>query len=132
LFSEIGYKAEGRILQSQHYGVPQKRKRIIIICIRSDLPFSPSDLYPQPITPYEDMQISAFDAISDLETIECSDDAEYVDVQSGSTYLKYLKGDISISEYISMIYDQSSRNESILTRKLTNATANSQLPLFDL
>lgn len=33
VFSELGYKLEGRVLNSKDYGVPQSRKRIIIVGI---------------------------------------------------------------------------------------------------
>ena len=47
MFSEIGYVTEGRLLVTSEYAVTQKRKRVILICVREDLGISPSILYPK-------------------------------------------------------------------------------------
>lgn len=105
LFSELGYNTEGRKLLSNHYGVPQRRKRVIILCTRKDLSIMPSDLYPDPITPYDDQQITAYETIYDLEKIECSETAKY-DSSYSSPMLQYLKGEITADNYIEKIIIQ--------------------------
>lgn len=100
LFSELGYNTEGRALMTNEYAVPQKRKRVIIICTREDLNINPADLYPTKITPNEADQISAYDTIADLENVECSDSAKYVDYQD-SDLMQLFKGKISYAEYVS-------------------------------
>jgi len=52
------------------YGVPQKRKRVIVIGVRNDLNISPESLYPDKITESKETQITVKDAIGDLEKIE--------------------------------------------------------------
>ena len=77
LFNSLGYNTEGRILYAHKYAVPQKRKRVIILCVRNDMNINASDLFPVEITGSENRQVTAFDAISDLEKVPCSEDAKY-------------------------------------------------------
>ena len=86
-FTEAGYQVEGRLLMANDYGVPQKRKRLIIIGVRNDLNINPSELYPDVI----EKQITAFDAIGDLENIPCSADATYDETVKQSKFVKYLR-----------------------------------------
>jgi DNA (cytosine-5)-methyltransferase 1 len=102
LFSELGYEAEGRLLHAVQYGAPQKRKRVIILCIRKDLKISPSDVYPKPITPEEENQITVKDTIFDLENVECSESARYVSDYS-SPIIKFFKGEFGAEEYCKTI-----------------------------
>lgn len=102
LFSELGYNTEGRTLLASEYGVPQKRKRVIIICTRNDLAISPTVLYPDPITKENNSQITARDTISDLENVECGEAAKYVDVDE-SELLKFFKGKITYESYINSV-----------------------------
>lgn len=106
LFAELGYNCEGRKLMANNYGVPQKRKRVIILCTRKDLSILPKDLYPSYITPNESNQITAKDTIGDLESIPCSENAVY---KSGnqSDILQYFRGKISINDFIKKITDDS-------------------------
>ena len=60
LFSELGYNTEGRKLMANHYGAPQRRKRVIILCTRKDLSVLPTDLFPGYITPNLDRQTTAY------------------------------------------------------------------------
>lgn len=114
MFSEIGYKTEGRLLKTQYFGVPQKRKRVIIICIKNDIPILTSDLFPISITTNESSQITAKDAIYDLEKIECSEQAKY-DRISYSKYVAMLKGEISQDLFLKEI---SSINDTLFTKEL--------------
>lgn len=102
MFSELGYNTEGRVLATNLYGVPQKRKRVIIICTQKEMQYSPSDLYPKPITKNEQDQTSAFDAIGDLELIECSDNAQRPK-KPHSIYTKWVYEEISTSDFISTV-----------------------------
>lgn len=99
LFSELSYNTEGRTLLASDYAVPQRRKRVIIICTRQDLGVDPSDLFPRPITTNGN-QVTARDTISDLENVECGNNARYSKVDE-SEILKFFKGTISYDEYIS-------------------------------
>ena len=99
LFSELGYETEGRALMTNEYAVPQKRKRVIIICTRKDLDINPNELYPTKTTPNELEQVTAFDTISDLESVPCSDDAQYINCNE-SNIVQFFKGKIEYYEYV--------------------------------
>lgn len=101
LFTELGYNTEGRTLMASDYAIPQKRKRVIIICTRHDIAISPSELFPLPITVDESHQVTAKETIADLETVPCNDAAKYVD-SNESDILKFFKGKISYEEYLNL------------------------------
>ena len=105
LFSELGYATEGRKLLASEYGVPQKRKRVIIICTRKDLNILPANLYPEPLTVEENQQITAKETISDLENVPCDENAKYskASVESCSAILKFLLGKYSYGQYVDAI-----------------------------
>jgi len=97
LFSKLGYNTEGRTLTATDYAVPQKRKRVIIICTRNDMNVLPSELFPSPIT--EKKQVTARETIYDLETVECKETSKYVEGYDFDI-LNFLKKKISYDEYI--------------------------------
>lgn len=111
LFSELGYNTEGRTLLTSEYGVPQKRKRVIIICTRNDLAILPTVLYPDPITKEDNSQITARDTISDLENVECGETAKYVDADE-SEVLKFLKGKTTYESYVNSVKTNIENEES--------------------
>lgn len=71
LLNNLGYVCEGRLLNTAHYGVPQKRKRVIILGVHKDFiaPHKIEDFFPIPSTKDESQQVTAFEAISDLEKV---------------------------------------------------------------
>ena len=50
--NEVGYKVQYRVLTSRDYGIPQSRKRLYIVGIRSDLPTTYSFPPPQKLTTF--------------------------------------------------------------------------------
>ncbi len=105
LFSELGYYTEGRKLMANHYGVPQRRKRVIILCTRKDLGVLPSDIFPAPITPNPDKQITAYDTIFDLENVPCEEHAKY-NSNYESSILQFLKGTSAADDYLESVTDR--------------------------
>lgn len=99
MFSEIGYNAEGRLMQMHLFGVPQKRKRVILICVRKDLEIKLSELFPTPITIDTEQQITARMTISDLEKIACGETASYDDTEY-SDFIAMLKGEITTEAFL--------------------------------
>ncbi len=71
LLSDLGYVCEGLLLNTAHYGVPQKRKRVIILGVHKDLmgDHRIEEFFPHPFTKDESQQVSAFEAIADLENV---------------------------------------------------------------
>lgn len=70
-FDKNGYNVQYHVLNAADYGVPQTRKRVIIIGIRKDLGtnsdvFYPRGLYSQDSTSKDEMWVTAKDAIDDL------------------------------------------------------------------
>lgn len=102
LFSELGYRTEGRTLMANEYGVPQRRKRVIVICTRNDLSLPPAELFPPAVTEDPGLQMTAFDCIADLENIPCGENAMASDAIF-SPLLKLFKGYITLEEYIGML-----------------------------
>ena len=102
LFSELGYNCLGRLLNTSDYGVPQRRKRVIIICTKKGLDFEPSQLFPEIITSDEKSKTTAFQAIGDLENVPCGDDIIYK-AESQSDFVKTLEGKIPYSAFIKSI-----------------------------
>lgn len=77
-------------------------ERVIIICTRNDLSILPATLFPEPITKEHNRQITAKDAIYDLENVECGKTAKYKDVDE-SEIVKLFKGKLSYKAYIDSI-----------------------------
>lgn len=117
LFSEIGYFCEGRLLYANQYCVPQKRKRVIIICTRKDLNILPSEVFPNKVTPSEKSQVTAYQTIHDLDSISCSEESKYTSSYT-SDIINYLKGDISIDDYLNT-FSNSSDQENVETIQTT-------------
>lgn len=85
-------KSEGKILYSHKYAVPQKRKRVIIMCVRNDMNIQACDLFPAETSGSETKQITAYDAISDFEKVPCSEDAKYCNDALRSNFAKEMMG----------------------------------------
>lgn len=102
LFSELGYNCLGKLLNTSDYGVPQRRKRVIIICTKKELSYSPADLFPKAVTVDENAKTTALQAIGDLEKIPCSDDITY-NAESQSDFVKVLEGKIPYPTFIKSI-----------------------------
>ena len=117
LFTELGYNTEGRTLMASDYAIPQKRKRVIIICTRNDMDVDPRELFPKPITAEEFNQVTARETIADLENVPCDDTAKYVE-GDGSDVLEFFKGHITYEEYVTLKipYSEVSEKEQVEER----------------
>ena len=136
LFSELGYNTEGRKLSTNNYGVPQRRKRVIILCTRKDIGVLPSEIFPKEITPNEDSQITAYQTIFDLEQVVCSENARY-NSSYESEFTQYLKHKLSIDTYLNKIQDNgekinTSKNALEYESVFIDNKKPVQLSLFDL
>jgi len=70
-FDNIGYNINWKIVNSADYGVPQLRKRVIIVGVRKDINFQYK--FPQPIYK-KDKYITIKDAIFDLPREYCNEE----------------------------------------------------------
>jgi DNA-cytosine methyltransferase len=94
-FRLLGYNIEGRKMYAAKFGVPQKRKRVVIIGL---LKGSPEKCFPQEIITNENNYISVSEAISDLPPIEKTS-KKVISSKQESFYQKFLKGEISIFDF---------------------------------
>jgi DNA (cytosine-5)-methyltransferase 1 len=61
--NSLGYRAEMQILRAENFGIPQERRRIVIIATRTGAPISfPNPTHGPGLLPY----VTMWDAISDL------------------------------------------------------------------
>lgn len=102
-FSELGYKMHGKKLLAVKFGVPQKRKRVVMIGV---LKGNPEKCYPQEIITNENNYISVKDAISNLPSIKVNGGENILqkEVASNSFYQKFISGKISPKEYEKMLF----------------------------
>lgn len=109
MFRGMGYEAEGRTLMASEYSVPQKRERVIIICVRSDLHVSVSELFPRTTSVEESHYITVRDAISDLEPVSCENPI-YTESENRSEYLKLMRGETTFGEYLEKVSSVSGKD----------------------
>ena len=72
-FSELGYRVEGRTLAAVEFGVPQRRKRVLII---GRLQGSPGDLFPESRLKHPAQHVTVRDALSDLPDLDVGGGAD--------------------------------------------------------
>lgn len=111
LFQDLGYKIEMQLLDFSDYAVPQKRKRVIIIGVLKEETIEPIELFPDKITDKEEMKVSTFDAIVDIETNEM-----YPYKFENNTLLnQYFTNQISIEEYLNTIKSSNMKQLSLFS-----------------
>ena len=92
-FRDLGYIVEGKKMHAVRFGVPQKRKRVIIIGL---LKGDPKKCFPKEIITDENNYISVEEAIGDLPPIIKKTKFS----KKNSFYQKLLKGKLSIAEFL--------------------------------
>jgi len=98
-FRDLGYKLDGRKLHAVKYGVPQKRKRVVMIGV---LEGDPSKCYPSEIFQNEDQYLTVREAIDDLPEIVVNGGSHVIEKETKpkSSYQKFLAGLITIEEFM--------------------------------
>ncbi|MFZ2970473.1 MAG: DNA (cytosine-5-)-methyltransferase [Minisyncoccia bacterium] len=101
-FSELGYKMHGKKMLAVKFGVPQKRKRVVIIGV---LKGNPEKCYPQEIIIDENKYISVKNAIGNLPSIEVNGGENIFKkkIDPKSLYQEFLAGNISPKKYEEML-----------------------------
>lgn len=98
-FRELGYKLDGRKLHAVRYGVPQKRKRVVMIGV---LEGDPNGCYPEELFQEEGQYLTVREAIEDLPEITVNGGSHIIDSETDQKYgyQKFLAGKISIDEFV--------------------------------
>ena len=84
----LGYTTSSFILDSSHYGIPQKRKRFFLVGTKNGKKIYP----PEPI---EDIKLTVKDAISDLPSLENKDESKMYLSQPKNKYQQKLRANSS-------------------------------------
>jgi site-specific DNA-cytosine methylase len=98
-FSALGYKMHGEKIHAVKFGVPQKRKRVIIIGVKKG---NPRDCFPKSILE-EDKFITVKDAIGNLSNINCNENSLKIVIKPQGIYQKFLSGVIKPSDFLKNI-----------------------------
>lgn len=113
-FGKLGYQLKVKKLNSEDYGVPQLRRRVIIVGHKNDVEFE----FPKPVI---QNPITVNDAIINLPILGVNDGVETLhinDYHPISIYERWLLKDISTEEFLNM---------SILDKSLKNHTTQGEL-----
>ncbi len=101
-FRKLGYTVAGHKLHAVAFGVPQKRKRVIII---GTLKGDPEAVFPEPFVANEEDYITTENAIGDLFTVEVSDSYSSTKMTTKPTHFfqKFARGLLSPQNYIKLL-----------------------------
>jgi DNA-cytosine methyltransferase len=96
-FEKLGYKLAGHKVRAVEYGVPQKRKRMILIGVKMG---NPEDLFPEALIKEESSYITVKDAISNLADIGAGENLINVTLKPQTSYQRLMAGLISPEEFL--------------------------------
>lgn len=101
-FSDLGYRMAGRKIHAVKYGVPQKRKRVVIIGL---LDGNPEECYPEELISEENKYTTVKEAISNLPEIEINGGTDSLDIDLGasSNYQKFMAGKIIPEKFLNSL-----------------------------
>jgi DNA-cytosine methyltransferase len=101
-FTELGYNFFGKKILAVRYGVPQKRKRVIMIGVKVG---DPKQCFPEELIKEESSYTTVKDAISDLPSLKINggENKDNTKTKSISWYQKFLSGKIEVEELIKNI-----------------------------
>ena len=102
-FTELGYWLHGEKMQAAEFGVPQKRKRVIIIGTKNGV--DPSSCFPSKLLNDDQRYMTVGSAIGDFPRIEANGGADIMNFSSSprSTYQAFMRGMIKVEEFITSI-----------------------------
>ena len=108
-FSSLGYTLHGEKLFATWFGVPQKRKRVIIIGVRNG---SPKECYPKPLFLDERLFTTTQEAIGNLPSIPMGGGEREVvlSLPTATDYQRFIEGEITFSDYYHMLQKRSDNN----------------------
>lgn len=131
-FNSIGYEVEVKILNSDDYGVPQKRRRAIFIGNRVGIPIE----FPLPTHSRDGIDLKSFvtvgEAIDDLPPLGerfGENEATYIP-SNNLPYQQYMRGDITFEEYQADIHTDLKKEERLLYNHWTSKSKGMTLERF--
>lgn len=119
-FSTLGYNVSSQVLNACNFGVPQRRKRVIITGSLKKNFFLNID----PLIEDESNFVTVKDAISNLQNINASNiETEiYAFLEMHSTYQKYLNETISIESYLNSISNiEAFKSKTLFSKSLLSS-----------
>lgn len=131
-FNAIGYEVEVKILNSDDYGVPQRRRRAIFIGNRVGVPIT----FPLPTHSKDGLDLKSFvtvgEAIDDLPLlVEGFGENEMTYIPSNNLpYQQYMRGDITFEEYQANIHRKLNKEERMLHNHWTSKSKGTTLDRF--
>ncbi|MFH1656941.1 MAG: DNA (cytosine-5-)-methyltransferase [bacterium] len=98
-FKKLGYSVVGHKLHTAMFGIPQKRKRVVII---GTLKGDPESFFPKAIISDEQKYVTTKEAISDLFDVQaCKQDGPIrLKTKPSSIFQKFVRGFITPQEYL--------------------------------
>ncbi|MFA5113740.1 MAG: DNA (cytosine-5-)-methyltransferase [Candidatus Margulisiibacteriota bacterium] len=93
-FTQLGYKIHGKKMHAVRYGIPQKRKRVVIIGL---LKGDPESCFPKELFIDESKYTTVQEAIGDLPPINKTRKQR---IKNVSTYQRFIRGQITAEDYI--------------------------------
>lgn len=99
-FKVLGYKLAGKKIHAVMYGVPQKRKRIVLIGVKKG---NPENLFPDPIIEDERKFVSVRDAIGNLRDVPIGDLITSQEIMPQTDYQRMMAGLMHPMEFIKTI-----------------------------
>jgi len=91
-FKSLGYNLNGKKIHAVKYGVPQKRKRVVMIGVLND---NPDKYFPEELLKNDYEYIKVEEAIGDLPSLEKKTSIK----KATSSYQKFLRGKMSILDF---------------------------------
>jgi len=101
-FSKLGFTLHGKKMHAVQFGVPQKRKRVVIIGVKTG---NPELCFPENLLVDEQDYTTVDCAISDLPKIKVNGGEQVINLSSkpNSKYQKFMRGEISAEDFIKSI-----------------------------
>lgn len=101
-------------VSADQYGVPQRRRRVIIVGFRRLQPFQiPAPPLDQSLG--DKAPVSVFEALSDLPPLEAGEDGSALDYVSAPTtyYQKLMRGQLPVPDYVAQLSERAGLTQSM-------------------
>lgn len=98
-FEELGYHFDGQKLHAADYGIPQKRKRVIMIGILNG---NPEKCFPDKLIIKKENYITIEDTISNLPHLAANGGEQECEIRikPESKYQEFLSGEINVDDFL--------------------------------